>query len=487
MASSILLFLFLSFFILKTSSQTCTTQKLTVPKTKTLYSNCINLPYLNSYLQYTHNPSNSSLSIAFIASPPSPSGWVSWGLNPTGSGMVGTQAIAAYSEDGKMTIKTLDIQSYKVLVPGKLSYEVWDLSAEESDGVIRIFATLKVKEVGEVNHVWQYTHNPSNSSLSIAFIASPPSPSGWVSWGLNPTGSGMVGTQAIAAYSEDGKMTIKTLDIQSYKVLVPGKLSYEVWDLSAEESDGVIRIFATLKVKEVGEVNHVWQVGPSVSNGRLDIHAFQPGNLNSKGILKFSGGHTSSSTVVDSNTRNKNIHGILNAVSWGVLFPLGVIIARYMRTFPSADPAWFYLHVGCQLSAYAIGVAGWATGLKLGSNSVGITYSLHRNIGISLFALATLQIFALFLRPKKDHKYRHFWNIYHHSIGYTIIILGLLNIFKGFDILNPEKKWKTTYIGVIAALGVIAVLLEVITWIVVLKRKANNSTKTVDGYNNNGQ
>lgn len=93
-----------------------------------------------------------------------------------------------------------------------------------------------------------------------------------------------------------------------------------------------------------------------------------------------------------------------------------------------------------------------------------------------------LQIFALFIRPQKDHKYRYFWNIYHHSLGYTIIVLGIINIFRGFDILSPEKKWKATYIIVIAALGVIALLLEVITWIVVLKRKS--STKPYDGYNN---
>ena len=86
------------------------------------------------------------------------------------------------------------------------------------------------------------------------------------------------------------------------------------------------------------------------------------------------------------------IHGILNTVSWGVLFPLGVIVARYMRTFPSADPAWFYLHVGCQVSAYAIGVAGWGTGMKLGSESVGIQYRSHRYIGIALFCFATLQV-----------------------------------------------------------------------------------------------
>lgn len=75
-----------------------------------------------------------------------------------------------------------------------------------------------------------------------------------------------------------------------------------------------------------------------------------------------------------------------------MLFPLGVIIARYMRIFPSADPAWFYLHVGCQVSAYAIGVAGWGTGMKLGGESEGIQYSVHRNIGITLFCLATLQV-----------------------------------------------------------------------------------------------
>ena len=86
------------------------------------------------------------------------------------------------------------------------------------------------------------------------------------------------------------------------------------------------------------------------------------------------------------------IHGILNVVSWGILFPVGAIIARYLRTFESADPAWFYLHAFCQVSAYAIGVAGWATGLKLGGQSQGIIYTDHRNIGIALFCLATVQV-----------------------------------------------------------------------------------------------
>ncbi|KAL5667697.1 hypothetical protein ACJX0J_019918, partial [Zea mays] len=84
-------------------------------------------------------------------------------------------------------------------------------------------------------------------------------------------------------------------------------------------------------------------------------------------------------------------HGILNAVSWGLLLPMGATFARYLKTFRSADPAWFYLHVACQLAGYGVGVSGWATGIHLGNLSKGITYSLHRNIGITVFALGTLQ------------------------------------------------------------------------------------------------
>jgi len=72
--------------------------------------------------------------------------------------------------------------------------------------------------------------------------------------------------------------------------------------------------------------------------------------------------------------------------------PIGAIIARYLKVSKSADPAWFYLHVFCQSSAYIIGVAGWATGLKLGNESAGIQFTFHRAVGIALFCLATIQV-----------------------------------------------------------------------------------------------
>lgn len=72
--------------------------------------------------------------------------------------------------------------------------------------------------------------------------------------------------------------------------------------------------------------------------------------------------------------------------------PMGAMAARYLKVFKSANPAWFYIHVACQASAYIVGVAGWGTGLKLGSDSTGIKYNTHRNIGITLFVLGTIQV-----------------------------------------------------------------------------------------------
>lgn len=95
---------------------------------------------------------------------------------------------------------------------------------------------------------------------------------------------------------------------------------------------------------------------------------------------------------------------MLNVVSWGILMPLGAMVARYMKVFKSAHPAWFYLHVACQCSAYIVGVAGWGTGLKLGSDSAGVEHKTHRNIGITLFALGTLQV-----TKHTHHHHFEFW------------------------------------------------------------------------------
>lgn len=329
-----------------------------------------------------------------------------------------------------------------------------------------------------------WTYHPANSTVDVAFRA-PQSADGWVAWALNPTGSGMIGAQAIFAFlGSSGSMTAISYPLTNTSPTVRNtSLSYKVYSMASDLSNGLMTIYATIELpKNSTKVNHVWQASNLFTDGFPNGHKTTGPNTLSKGALDLLSGQFTAAG--DSTLHLKNRHGVLNVVSWGILMPIGVIIARYLRVFKSADPAWFYLHAACQSSAYIIGVAGWGVGLKLGSDSKGITYHPHRNIGIALFCLATLQVFALFVRPNKNNKYRVFWNVYHHATGYSVISLSIVNIFKGFDILQPDNKWKHAYIGVISTLGGIAAILEIVTWVIVLRRKKSESS--LDKFQNGG-
>lgn len=348
------------------------------------------------------------------------------------------------------------------------------------------FASNKVfsncNDLPYLNSFLHYTHNPSSQTTHIAFrhigITTPK----WVAWGINTQSKGMVGTQALVAFRKsNGTMSVYTSPILRYQTgLQKGELSFEVSDLSATYANDEITIFATLKLpSNSSSLNQVWQDGPLIKDSP-GMHGTTGGNVVSMSTLNLVSGQSKvvgSGGAPNSKIKKKNIHGVLNGVSWGIMMPLGVVIARYMKVFKVTTPAWYYLHATCQTSAYIIGVAGWATGLQLGSQSPGITYTVHRTIGIILFCLATIQATAMLLRPKKENKYRIYWNVYHHMVGYSVIILGILNIFRGFDILKPKGKYERDYIIFLLSLGAFAAFMEIFTWIIVLKRKKVNETQ----------
>uniref|UniRef100_A0A5B7BDT6 Cytochrome b561 and DOMON domain-containing protein n=1 Tax=Davidia involucrata TaxID=16924 RepID=A0A5B7BDT6_DAVIN len=345
-------------------------------------------------------------------------------------------------------------------------------------------------DLSVLNSFLHWNYHSSNGTVDIAYRHTGVTSSRWVAWALNVGGSGMIGAQCLVAFvNSSGVVRAYTSDVTGYgTTLAEGPLSFNVPNISAEfiNSNQMI-IYATLELPN-GQTsfNQVWQDGP-LNGNTLGEHATSGDNMKSTGTVDFSVTGASASptggAAGNSRQRRRNTHGVLNAISWGTLMPLGVIIARYLRVFKSADPAWFYLHVTCQCSAYIIGIAGWATGLKLGSDSSGVKHTTHGNIGMVLFILATLQVFALLLRPKKDHKYRLYWNIYHHCVGYTVIILSIVNIFEGLDILDPEKKWRKAYIGILIFLGFNAAMLEAFTWYIVIKRKRSGSEKHPVGTN----
>ncbi|KAL6511090.1 hypothetical protein OROGR_022214 [Orobanche gracilis] len=143
---------------------------------------------------------------------------------------------------------------------------------------------------------WTYSPTPK-PTLSVAFTAAPASSSGWVAWGLNPTATGMLGTQALVAFKQpNGSLVVKEYNISSYGGISESKISYDVLNKSAVHySGGNITIYATLELPEAqATVNQVWQVGAKLTGGVPAVHAMGKDNKDSKGELKLVSGATES-------------------------------------------------------------------------------------------------------------------------------------------------------------------------------------------------
>lgn len=158
----------------------------------------------------------------------------------------------------------------------------------------RAYATCEdLPKLGASLH---WTYDASKNSLSVAFVAAPAAPGGWVAWGLNPTGEGMAGTQALVALAGSGSAapTVRTYNITGYVPLGKAStpLDFPATDLAADAagSGGKIRVYGKLQLRTgMKAVNQVWQVGASSTGGAPDKHAFQVDNLNAKSKLVLAG------------------------------------------------------------------------------------------------------------------------------------------------------------------------------------------------------
>lgn len=76
-----------------------------------------------------------------------------------------------------------------------------------------------------------------------------------------------------------------------------------------------------------------------------------------------------------------------------------------------------------------------------------------------------IQTLALRLKPKKDDELHIYWSIYHHSLGYALLAVICVNIFKGIKIMQEDDTWRPAYIAVIASLTFIFLVFEIINWL----------------------
>ncbi|GLJ38316.1 hypothetical protein SUGI_0780320 [Cryptomeria japonica] len=147
------------------------------------------------------------------------------------------------------------------------------------------------KHLPQLGATLSWTYHAETGMIDLAFKAKPPSESGWVAWGINPTTLGMVGTQALLAFRQsNGSMSVNKYNVTSKgggsPPLVLSSLSFSVSNFSSEYRRGSIIIYASVVLPSNQTlVNQVWQVGPTVSGTQPGAHAFDASNLMSLGQI----------------------------------------------------------------------------------------------------------------------------------------------------------------------------------------------------------
>ncbi|MQM16701.1 hypothetical protein Taro_049660 [Colocasia esculenta] len=175
-------------------------------------------------------------------------------------------------------------------------------------------------------------------------------------------------------------------------------------------------------------------------------------------LFDFSAGTASASSYPYQLKRN---HGILGIVGWGVLLPIGAIVARYCKQW---DPLWYYAHAVIQFVGFIIALAGLVAGVAL-YDKLHANVHVHRALGIFVFVLGILQVLAFFLRPHKDSKKRRYWNWYHHWVGRLALFLAAVNIVLGIRAGGAGTAWKVGF-GVNLAIILTAItVLEILLWV----------------------
>ncbi|CAN6444708.1 unnamed protein product [Victoria cruziana] len=290
----------------------------------------------------------------------------------------------------------------------------------------------------------------------LSIVLSAQYSSGWVGMGFSKDGM-MVGSSAMVGWMDSqNRATIKQFYLggQSSSQVVADQGNLQFTGITPSvvlQGTNIYLIFQLNFSAPVTRKNLLFAVG---SNTPIQNTLIQHSDKTSIS-LDFSAGTVSASSYP---SMLKRSHGILAILGWGVILPIGVIIARYCKKW---DPLWYYLHLTFQFLGYTLGVATVIAGNLL-YRKLKVNIPTHRGIGMFVFALSVLQVSAVLLRPHKDAKFRKYWNWYHHWVGRTALVLAAANIFIGIHVGKPGKSWKVGYGFNLAVLLLTVVILEVI-------------------------
>lgn len=170
------------------------------------------------------------------------------------------------------------------------------------------------------------------------------------------------------------------------------------------------------------------------------------------------GGYAGAPVIQTLNMDARTAHMWLGAISWGLFIPIGVVSARSKTQYPKK---WFMVHRLVQTLGYLLGIATIATGFAV-RGSWETPYETHRDLGVAITALGTVQIISLVAKPGPGHKWRKYWTPWHRIVGWSTVLMAIANIYYGMFEVARVATWAwATYTAVLGVIVVVGIFIEI--------------------------
>lgn len=133
------------------------------------------------------------------------------------------------------------------------------------------------------------------------------------------------------------------------------------------------------------------------------------------------------------------IHGALMGLAFLLLFPIGIITARYYRSTFSPN-LWFKVH--SRLMVMAVCSVILALVLALVHTNGTLHVGIHQIFGIVVIIFVLLQPLVALCRPHADplNFWRKLFNRFHRTLGISVFTAGVIQCFLGVYILMVQIK-----------------------------------------------
>ncbi|CAI7925001.1 unnamed protein product, partial [Closterium sp. NIES-53] len=240
-----------------------------------------------------------------------------------------------------------------------------------------------------------------------------------------------VGAFYIGGYEESE--VVPSGDFKLDNTAVESKNGRTIMKFERSTTDG------TAPINAEGSTTVIWSFSDQPS---LSFHGSNCGSASVNFV------NTTAAPVSSSSNSSKQAvllaHGIMLALAYALLMPLGVLLARlflYDRpTLPSEEEKethtnrglWFLCHKYIQIFAVLLVVTA-AIMVFIVSGSQGLEWT-HGKLGVVALALTFVQPFLGFFRPDKGTSQRPAWLTFHWAMGIAAIAMGCANVFLGIDV-----------------------------------------------------